>query len=63
MKQLVNTLFLPLCRYLLYSSDKGIDIFEENTIDNLLSMDSSLPTEHNLSWTKDFLSSLNLTEN
>jgi len=33
MKQLINTLFLPLYRYLLYSSDKGVDVFKENSID------------------------------
>lgn len=44
MKQLINTLFLPLYRYLLYSSDKGVDVFKENSIDQLLDIESSVKT-------------------
>jgi len=41
LKQLINTLFLPLYRYLLHSSHKGVDVFKENSIDELLDMESS----------------------
>lgn len=62
MKQLVNTLFLPFYRYLLYSSDKGVDVFKEHTIDELLNIGSSAKKDDVLLWTKDFLSTVNITE-
>lgn len=66
MKQLTNTLFLPVQRYLFYCSDKGVDIFKENAydddIDDLLSIKPSSGTENCMPWTKDFLSKINLTE-
>lgn len=62
MKQLVNTLFLPFYRYLLYTSDKGIDVFKEYSIDELLDIGHNVKTDKTLPWTKEFLSIINLTE-
>lgn len=46
----------------MYSSDKGVDVFKEHTIDELLNIGSSAKKDDVLLWTKDFLSTVNITE-